>query len=92
MTFINRVIDHLVHNGTMDPNVLFGPPFTDFHDKGVVRVLPQDAQSIVRTHTGGRPGRRADLARFGTAGPARSRCRPALSSGHRFPLDFLLWG
>jgi hypothetical protein len=26
-----------------------GPPFTDFHDQGVIGVLPQDAQSIVRT-------------------------------------------
>jgi type I restriction enzyme, R subunit len=49
MTCIHQIIDHLVHNGTMDPNVLFGPPFTDFHDTGVVCVLPQDAQSIVRT-------------------------------------------
>ena len=49
MTFINQIIDHLVHNGTMDPNVLFGPPFTDFHDQGIIGVLPQDAQAIVRT-------------------------------------------
>lgn len=48
MTFINQIIDHLVHNGTMDPNVLFGPPFTDFHDSGIVGVLPQDDQAIVR--------------------------------------------
>jgi type I restriction enzyme R subunit len=49
MTFIGQIIDHLVHNGGMDPNLLFGPPFTDFHDNGVVGVLPQDAQAIVRT-------------------------------------------
>ena len=49
MTFLGQIVDHLVHNGTMDPNLLFGPPFTDFHDNGIVGVLPQDAQAIVRT-------------------------------------------
>ena len=49
ITFIHQIIDHLVQNGTMDPTLLFRPPFTDFHDNGIVGVLPQDAQAIVRT-------------------------------------------
>ncbi|HUQ69236.1 MAG TPA: DEAD/DEAH box helicase family protein [Planctomycetaceae bacterium] len=49
VTFINQIIDHLVHNGLMDPKALFEPPFTDFHDQGIIGVLPQLAQEIVRT-------------------------------------------
>jgi type I restriction enzyme, R subunit len=49
VTFINQIIDHLVHNGLMDPKALFEPPFTDFHDQGIIGVLPQLAQDIVRT-------------------------------------------
>ena len=48
ITFINQIIDHLVHNGTMDPADLFQPPFTDQHDQGVLGVLPQHAQLIVQ--------------------------------------------
>lgn len=49
ITFINQIIDHLVHNGTMDPSDLFQPPFTDQHDQGILGVLPQHAQLIVQT-------------------------------------------
>ncbi len=49
ITFINQIIDHLIHNGTMDPADLFKPPFTDMHDQGVLGVLPQIAQAVVRT-------------------------------------------
>ncbi|MDB5336540.1 MAG: type restriction protein res subunit [Planctomycetaceae bacterium] len=49
ITFINQIIDHLVHNGTMDPADLFKPPFTDMHDQGLIGVLPQLAQAVVRT-------------------------------------------
>jgi len=48
ITFINQIIDHLVHNGTMDPADLFLPPFTDQHDQGVLGVLPDHAQLIVQ--------------------------------------------
>lgn len=48
ITFINQIIDHLVHNGTMDPSDLFQPPFTDQHDQGILGVLPQHAQLIVQ--------------------------------------------
>ncbi len=47
ITFINQIIDHLVHNGTMDPADLFKPPFTDMHDQGLIGVLPQIAQAVV---------------------------------------------
>ncbi len=48
ITFINQIIDHLVHNGTMDPADLFKPPFTDMHDQGLIGVLPQLAQAVVQ--------------------------------------------
>ncbi len=49
ITFINQIIDHLVHNGTMDPGDLFKPPFTDMHDQGLMGVMPQVAQAVVQT-------------------------------------------
>jgi len=45
--FINLVIDHLVHNGMINPKLLFEPPFTDFHDLGVAGVLEDDAEKII---------------------------------------------
>lgn len=48
ITFINQIIDHLIHNGTMDPADLFKPPFTDMHDQGLIGVLPQIAQAVVQ--------------------------------------------
>ncbi|WLD14363.1 DEAD/DEAH box helicase family protein [Planctellipticum variicoloris] len=48
ITFINQIIDHLVHNGLMDPKALFEPPFTDFHDQGISGVLPHLAPQIVQ--------------------------------------------
>ena len=47
MTFINQIIDHLVHNGMMNPQALFEPPFTDYHDQGPAGVLPQLATETV---------------------------------------------
>lgn len=48
ITFINQIVDHLVHNGLMDPKALFEPPFTDFHDQGISGVLPHLAPQIVQ--------------------------------------------
>ena len=48
MTFMNQIIDHLIHNGTMDPADLFKPPFTDMHDQGLNGVLPELAQAVVQ--------------------------------------------
>ena len=47
ITFINQIIDHVVQNGLMDPAELFGPPFTDLHDQGVVGVFRDEAAAIV---------------------------------------------
>lgn len=47
ITFINQIIDHVVQNGLMDPAELFGPPFTDLHDQGVVGVFREDASAVV---------------------------------------------
>ncbi len=49
MTFINLIIDRLIHNGTMDPNELFDSPFKDIHEQSVLGVLPHLAQDILRT-------------------------------------------
>jgi hypothetical protein len=32
----------------MEPEELFSPPFTDFHDQGVAGVLPDDAELVVK--------------------------------------------
>ena len=47
IAFINRIVEHLVHNGLMEPKELFEPPFTDMHDQGVIGVLPDAAQKVV---------------------------------------------
>ena len=47
IVFINQIVEHLVHNGLMEPKALFEPPFTDMHDNGVVGVLPDAAQRVV---------------------------------------------
>lgn len=47
ITFINQIIDHLVHNGIMDPKALFEPPFTEVNDQGLTGVLPHLAKDIV---------------------------------------------
>ena len=47
IAFINRIVDHLVQNGFMEPEELFDPPFTDMHDQGVIGILPQDARRVV---------------------------------------------
>ncbi len=47
ITFINQIIDHPVHNGMMNPQALFERPFTDYHDQGIIGVLPHLATDIV---------------------------------------------
>jgi type I restriction enzyme R subunit len=37
--FLNMIIDHLTDRGTMDPKLLYEPPFTDFDSKGVEGVF-----------------------------------------------------
>jgi type I restriction enzyme, R subunit len=33
--FIDQIISYLIQNGTMDPGLLYEPPFTDLHDEGL---------------------------------------------------------
>ena len=40
--FISRVIDYLTQNGTMEVGMLYEPPFTDIHFKGIEGVFPDD--------------------------------------------------
>lgn len=47
ITFINQIVDHLVHNGMMEPNELFNSPFSDLHDQGVIGMFQDDAKKVV---------------------------------------------
>ena len=44
ITFIQTIISHLTKNGTIDPSMLFEPPFTDMNDQGLMGVF-DDASS-----------------------------------------------
>lgn len=50
--FVDMIVDWLTKNGTMDPGLLYEPPFTDRHPDGVDGVFGDDAAndiiSIVR--------------------------------------------
>lgn len=37
--FIDQIISYLTQNGTMDPGLLYEPPFTDLHDEGLDGVF-----------------------------------------------------
>lgn len=39
ITFINQIVNHLVHNGMMEPKELFNSPFSDLHDQGVIGMI-----------------------------------------------------
>jgi type I restriction enzyme R subunit len=45
--FVNTVIDHLCENGILNPELLFQPPFTDYHDQGVAGVWGDEAAKLV---------------------------------------------
>ncbi len=45
--FVDQIIDHLAQNSIMDPEVLFNPPFSDFHHEGVVGIFPKRAARIL---------------------------------------------
>jgi type I restriction enzyme R subunit len=45
--FVKKVIDYLTNKGTMDPEQLYEPPFTDEHYEGVDGVFPNEAANIV---------------------------------------------
>lgn len=39
ISFLDEVVEYLIHNGTMEPKIMFEIPFTHFHDKGVVGIF-----------------------------------------------------
>ena len=43
MTFIQIIIAHLTKNGTVQPSMLFEPPFTDINDQGLMGVFDDGA-------------------------------------------------
>lgn len=43
MTFIQIIIAHLTKNGTVQPSMLFEPPFTDVNDQGLMGVFDDGA-------------------------------------------------
>jgi type I restriction enzyme R subunit len=43
MTFIQNIISYLTKNGTIDPGMLFEPPFTDVNDQGLMGVFDDGA-------------------------------------------------
>jgi len=44
MTFINRLIDYLSHNGIIDKKMLVKPPFTDLHEMGIFGIFEEDEE------------------------------------------------
>jgi type I restriction enzyme, R subunit len=42
--FVNSIIEHLAANGTIDPGLLYGQPYTDMHYKGLDGLF-SDAQA-----------------------------------------------
>jgi len=43
MTFLNRLIDYLAVNGTIQKRMLVQPSFTDLHDMGIFGIFDDDA-------------------------------------------------
>ena len=48
MTFIQNIISYLTKNGTIEPSMLFEPPFTDMNDQGLMGVFDDsDAHKVI---------------------------------------------
>ncbi|THD66438.1 DUF4145 domain-containing protein [Robertkochia marina] len=48
MTFIQNIISFLTKNGTIEPSMLFEPPFTDMNDQGLLGVFEDgDAHKVI---------------------------------------------
>jgi len=48
MTFINSIVMFLEQNGTIEPSMLFEPPFTDVNDQGLLGVFDDaDAHKVI---------------------------------------------
>jgi type I restriction enzyme R subunit len=47
--FVNYIIDHLTANGTLDPELLYGQPYTDIHYQGLTGVFSDiQAKELLR--------------------------------------------
>ena len=48
MTFIQNIISYLTKNGTIEPSMLFEPPFTDMNDQGLLGLFEDgDAHKVI---------------------------------------------
>lgn len=48
MTFIQNSISYLAESGTIEPSVLFEPPFTDMNEQGLKGIFEDsDAYKII---------------------------------------------
>jgi type I restriction enzyme R subunit len=48
MTFIQNIITYLTKNGTIEPSMLFEPPFTDMNDQGLLGIFDDgDAHKVI---------------------------------------------
>lgn len=48
MTFIQNIITYLTKNGTIEPSMLFEPPFTDMNDQGLLGLFDDgDAHKVI---------------------------------------------
>ena len=48
MTFIQNIITYLTKNGTIEPSMLFEPPFTDINDQGLMGIFEDsDAHKVL---------------------------------------------
>jgi len=45
--YSTAIIEHLVRNGVMPLEVLYEPPFTDFHFEGLDGVRPNHADRVI---------------------------------------------
>nr|WP_232279022.1 type I restriction-modification enzyme R subunit C-terminal domain-containing protein [Geotalea uraniireducens] len=45
--FIDQIIAYLTQNGTMDPGLLYEPPFTDIHDEGLDGVFGDEGATKI---------------------------------------------
>lgn len=48
MTFIQNIISYLTKNGTIEPSMLFEPPFSDMNDQGLLGIFDDgDAHKVI---------------------------------------------
>lgn len=47
MSFVDEVVNHIVQNGVMEPEVLFETPFSNYHTQGVAGILGEDAKELI---------------------------------------------